>query len=62
MAGINADISVLFPVTVEGGVVELVEKFQYFGSTAMMEGVEWSGWLVKAATIFEYLHQSIYFC
>jgi len=29
VAGIGADTSVLSPVTVEGGVVEMVEKFQY---------------------------------
>ena len=32
VAGIWADISVLFLISVEGGNVDLVENFQYLGS------------------------------
>jgi len=55
VAGIGADTLVLAPILVEGGVMELVESFQYLGSIIGSDGdlyEELSGRLAKAAKMF----------
>ena len=60
VAGIGADASVLFPIIVEEGVVDLVERFQYQGSIISNDGelcAELSGQLARVARMFR---QSIF--
>ena len=55
VAGIGVDSVVLSPLTIEGGVEDIVENFQYLGSTISSDGelqVEVSWRLAKAARMF----------
>ena len=61
VAGIGADTLVLALISVEGGVMELVESFQYLGSIIISNEdlyEELSGRLAKAAKMFGCLCQS----
>ena len=63
VAGTAVDSAMLSPLTIEGGVIDIVESFQYLGNTISSDGelqVEVFRWLAKAAGIFEYLRQSIF--
>ena len=50
VVGTGVDSAVLSPFTIEGGVIDIVESFQYLGSSISSDGelqVEVSQWLAK---------------
>jgi len=62
-AGIEADTSVLAPISVEGSNKLGGGKFQYLGSIINNDGElygELSGWLSKAVKMFGSIHQFIF--
>ena len=57
------DSAALSPLTIEGGVIDIVESFQYLGSSISSDGelqVEVSRRLAKAAGMFKCFRQSIF--
>ena len=63
VVGTGADISLLSPIPVGDGFIDVVEDFQYLGSCISSDGeldMELSGHLAKAAKMFGCLHSSIF--